>query len=69
MSGNSTRLGVSLSEGQWASAATTSLGLIVLFVMGAAAGSLIVLGRGRQSPAPGYLLAEAFAARHPAALC
>jgi uncharacterized membrane protein YoaK (UPF0700 family) len=45
MSGNSTRLGVSLAEGNWLSAAT-ALGLIVLFVAGAAAGSLIVLGRG-----------------------
>src|SRR6266699_3914473 len=45
MSGNSTRMGVSLAEGQWSSAAE-SLGLIALFVVGAAAGSLIVLGRG-----------------------
>jgi uncharacterized membrane protein YoaK (UPF0700 family) len=45
MSGNSTRMGVSLAEGQWWHAAT-SLGLIALFVVGAAAGSLIVLGRG-----------------------
>jgi len=45
MSGNSTRMGVSLAEGQWLSAAE-AFGLIVLFVFGAAAGSLIVLGRG-----------------------
>ena len=45
MSGNSTRMGVSLAEGQWWSAAE-ALGLIALFVIGAAAGSLIVLGRG-----------------------
>ena len=45
MSGNSTRMGVNLAEGQWLSAAK-ALGLIVLFVIGAAAGSLIVLGRG-----------------------
>ena len=57
MSGNSTRLGVSLSEGQWSSAAT-SLGLIALFVIGAAAGSLIVLGRGVNRQ-PWILLAEA----------
>ena len=57
MSGNSTRLGVSLSEGQWSSAAA-SLGLIALFVIGAAAGSLIVLGRGVNRQ-PWILLAEA----------
>src|SRR6266481_5693140 len=43
MSGNSTRMGVSLAEGQWLSAAE-AFGLIALFVIGAAAGSLIVLG-------------------------
>ena len=50
MSGNSTRLGVSLAEGNWSNAAA-ALGLISLFVVGAAGGSLIVLGRGanRQS--------------------
>jgi uncharacterized membrane protein YoaK (UPF0700 family) len=57
MSGNSTRLGVSLAEGQW-SAALESFGLIVLFVMGAAAGSLIVLGHGANRQ-PWVLLAEA----------
>src|ERR1700719_1863289 len=45
MSGNSTRMGVSLAEGQWWSA-LESFGLIVLFVIGATAGSLILLGRG-----------------------
>jgi uncharacterized membrane protein YoaK (UPF0700 family) len=57
MSGNSTRLGVSLAEGQW-SAAAAALGLIALFVIGAAAGSLIVLGRGANRQ-PWVLLAEA----------
>jgi len=57
MSGNSTRMGVSLAEGQWAAAAE-SLGLIALFVAGAAAGSLIVLGRGVNRQ-PWVLLAEA----------
>jgi uncharacterized membrane protein YoaK (UPF0700 family) len=46
MSGNSTRMGVSLAEGQWREA-LEALGLIALFVAGAAAGSLIVLGRSR----------------------
>jgi uncharacterized membrane protein YoaK (UPF0700 family) len=45
MSGNSTRMGVSLADGHWHDAAQ-ALGLIVLFVIGAALGSLIVLGRG-----------------------
>jgi uncharacterized membrane protein YoaK (UPF0700 family) len=44
MSGNSTRMGVSLAEGQWLSAAE-AFGLIALFVIGATAGSPIVLGR------------------------
>jgi uncharacterized membrane protein YoaK (UPF0700 family) len=44
MSGNSTRMGVSLSEGDWRGAGQ-AFGLIVLFVIGAACGSLIVLGR------------------------
>jgi uncharacterized membrane protein YoaK (UPF0700 family) len=57
MSGNSTRMGVSLAEGQWVAAAQ-SLGLIVLFVIGAAVGSLIVLGRGVHRQ-PWVLLAEA----------
>jgi uncharacterized membrane protein YoaK (UPF0700 family) len=43
MSGNSTRMGVSLAAGQWLPAAE-ALGLIALFVAGAALGSLIVLG-------------------------
>jgi len=41
MSGNSTRMGVSLAAGQWLPAAE-ALGLIALFVAGAALGSLIV---------------------------
>ena len=57
MSGNSTRLGVSLAEGDWWSAAA-ALGLIALFVIGAAGGSLIVLGRGAHRQ-PWVLLAEA----------
>ena len=57
MSGNSTRMGVSLAEGQWVAAAE-SLGLIALFVIGAAGGSLIVLGRGLNRQ-PWVLLAEA----------
>jgi uncharacterized membrane protein YoaK (UPF0700 family) len=57
MSGNSTRMGVSLAQAQWQDAAQ-ALGLIALFVMGAAAGSLIVLGRGAHRQ-PFVLLAEA----------
>jgi uncharacterized membrane protein YoaK (UPF0700 family) len=57
MSGNSTRLGVSLAEGHWQTAAE-ALGLIALFVTGAAGGSLIVLGRGPHRQA-WVLLAEA----------
>jgi uncharacterized membrane protein YoaK (UPF0700 family) len=57
MSGNSTRMGVSLASGQW-SIAAQSFGLIALFVTGAAAGSLIVLGRGVNRQ-PWVLLAEA----------
>lgn len=57
MSGNSTRMGVSLAEGHWRSA-LEALGLIALFVVGAAAGSLIVLGRGVNRQ-PWVLLAEA----------
>lgn len=57
MSGNSTRMGVALAEGQWASAAEL-LGLIALFVIGAGAGSLIVLGHGVHRQ-PCLLLAEA----------
>jgi uncharacterized membrane protein YoaK (UPF0700 family) len=48
MSGNSTRLGVTLAEGHFA-AAGQAFGLIALFVTGAACGSLIVLGRSRYS--------------------
>ena len=45
MSGNSTRMAVSLAAGNFAAAAQ-AFGLIALFVAGAACGSLIVLGRG-----------------------
>ena len=57
MSGNSTRLGVTLARGHWWSAAEAS-GLIALFVIGAGAGCLIVLGRGANRQ-PLVLLAEA----------
>ena len=57
MSGNSTRMGVSLAGGEWRPAAS-ALGLIVLFVIGAAAGSFIVLGRGVHRQ-PWILAAEA----------
>src|SRR3981081_3139868 len=57
MSGNSTRMGVSLAARHWLDAAE-ALGLIALFVIGAAAGSLIVLGRGVHRQ-PWVLLAEA----------
>jgi uncharacterized membrane protein YoaK (UPF0700 family) len=66
MSGNSTRMGVSLAQGQWLAAAE-ALGLIVLFVIGAAAGSLIVLGRGINRQ-PWVLRAEALLLA-AAALC
>lgn len=56
MSGNSTRLGVSLAEAQWWQAAS-ALGLIALFVAGAAAGSLVVLGGGAERQ-PWLLLIE-----------
>ena len=57
MSGNSTRMGVYLAAGDWLPAAE-ALGLIALFVIGAAFGSLIVLGRGVHRR-PWVLLAEA----------
>jgi uncharacterized membrane protein YoaK (UPF0700 family) len=57
MSGNSTRLGVSLAAEDW-TGALQAVGLIALFVVGAAVGSLIVLGRGRYRQAL-VLLAEA----------
>jgi uncharacterized membrane protein YoaK (UPF0700 family) len=66
MSGNSTRLGVSLAQGHWWNAAE-ALGLVALFVAGAACGSLIVLGRGANRQ-PWVLLAEA-ALLAVAALC
>jgi uncharacterized membrane protein YoaK (UPF0700 family) len=56
MSGNSTRMGVSLAAGQWRPA-LEAFGLIALFVLGAAVGSLIVLGRGVHRQ-PWLLLAE-----------
>src|ERR1700722_14907906 len=55
--GNSTRLGLSLAQAHWSSAAE-AIGLISLFVTGAACGSLIVLGRGVNRQ-PWVLLAEA----------
>jgi uncharacterized membrane protein YoaK (UPF0700 family) len=54
MSGNSTRMGVSLAEGHWSNAAEA---LGALFVIGAAAGSLIVFGRGANRQ-PWLLLVE-----------
>src|SRR5258708_11659434 len=66
MSGNSTRMGVSLAEAKWLDAAQ-ALGLIALFVIGAALGSLIVLGRGANRQ-PWVLLAEALLLA-AAALC
>jgi uncharacterized membrane protein YoaK (UPF0700 family) len=57
MSGNSTRLAVSLADGYFA-AAGQAFGLIVLFVIGAACGSLIVFGRSRYSQC-GVLFVEA----------
>ena len=57
MSGNSTRLGVSLAQAHWSNAAE-AIGLILLFVTGAACGSLIVLGRGANRQ-PWVLLVEA----------
>lgn len=45
MSGNSTRLGVSIAEMDW-SAVREAIGLIVVFVAGAGCGSAIVLGGG-----------------------
>jgi uncharacterized membrane protein YoaK (UPF0700 family) len=57
MSGNSTRLGVSLAQAHWSNA-TEAIGLILLFVAGAACGSLIVLGRGANRQ-PWVLLLEA----------
>jgi uncharacterized membrane protein YoaK (UPF0700 family) len=57
MSGNSTRMGVSLADGHWQDAGQ-ALGLIALFVIGTALGSLIVLGRGANRQ-PWVLLVEA----------
>jgi uncharacterized membrane protein YoaK (UPF0700 family) len=66
MSGNSTRMGVSLAEGHWETAAD-AFGLIVLFVAGAALGSLIVLGRNAYSQC--WLLLVEGALLAAAALC
>ena len=57
MSGNSTRMGVAIAHAHWQTAAE-ALGLIALFVIGAAAGSLIVLGHGAHRQ-PLILLVEA----------
>jgi len=57
MSGNSTRMGVSLAQGDRSNAAA-ALGLVALFVAGAAGGSLIVFGRGAHRQ-PWVLLVEA----------
>src|SRR6201994_1387417 len=57
MSGNSTRMGVSLAAADWPKAAE-AFGLIVLFVAGAAAGRLVGLGRGANRQ-PVLLLTEA----------
>jgi uncharacterized membrane protein YoaK (UPF0700 family) len=57
MSGNSTRMGVSLADGHWQDAAQ-ALSLIALFVTGAALGSLIVLGRSTNRQ-PWVLMVEA----------
>lgn len=70
MSGNSTRLGVDLAEGDWPKAAQAG-GLIVLFVAGAATGSLIVAGRKVRGQASGQgwvLMSEALLLA-AAALC
>ena len=66
MSGNSTRLGVYLAEGN-SSNAVEAIGLIVLFVIGAACGSLIVSTRSVFSQC-WVLLAEALLLA-AAALC
>jgi len=56
MSGNSTRLGVSLQDGKWHESLETA-GLIFLFVAGAGVGNLIVLARASSRQA-WVLLAE-----------
>jgi uncharacterized membrane protein YoaK (UPF0700 family) len=57
MSGNSTRMGVFLAEGNWSSA-LAAFGLVALFVTGAAAGSLMVVSAGARRQAL-VLLVEA----------
>jgi uncharacterized membrane protein YoaK (UPF0700 family) len=66
MSGNSTRMAVSLADGHF-EAAAEALGLIALFVAGAASGSLIVFGRNRFSQCAVLLTEAALLAL--AALC
>lgn len=66
MSGNSTRMGVFVAQGNWRPA-LESLGLIALFVVGATGGSLIALGRGPHRQ-PRVLFAEALLLA-AAALC
>ncbi|WP_210485759.1 YoaK family protein [Microvirga antarctica] len=56
MSGNSTRLGVSLAQGEWHDAARGVM-IILLFVVGAAAGALVAHD-GRPSRRPILLLTE-----------
>ena len=57
MSGNSTRMGVSLADGHYPNA-MEALGLVALFVGGAGIGSLIAFGKGRYRQAT-ILFAEA----------
>lgn len=66
MSGNSTRLGVSAAEGDWANALHALL-LIGLFVLGAAIGSLMVQGSSRYRQSVLLLLEAVLLAA--AALC
>jgi uncharacterized membrane protein YoaK (UPF0700 family) len=66
MSGNSTRMGVSLAGAQWRPAAEAG-GLVALFVAGAAVGSLIV--RGRSAYCQCWLLLVEAALLAGAALC
>ncbi len=68
MSGNSTRLGVSLADGDWLNS-LEALGLIAVFVVGAAVGSLIVRSRSPYCQAAilfveGVLLCAAVAFHH-----
>ena len=67
MSGNSTRLGVGLSRGEWVQAGT-AFGLIVLFVVGVVIGATVArrFGEGRRSA---VLAAEAVLLLTGAGLC